>query len=140
MPPDPAFERLMDPLCQAQLGINSTEAGLPYQKFMRIDRETVMNTKRLILVFGKINMPTPNPTAILRPHPLTYVLLPGLTDPSTALGMDSFNPGSGRDDTRIFMVAKAAHTEIMAPPNATDSDSLTAGRTWVANTVLGWFE
>ena len=111
--PDLTKAHILDPWCQASFGIDSIDGGEAWQRELAVDQHTLETSERLLIVDG-------------------------LTDPITAFGANSWNPGSSRNHSRIMYVGQSAHTEVQRPAVATDSEALVQARLYIFNSVKQW--
>lgn len=110
--PDYSEPHILDPYCKAVFNMSSVDGGLPLQRKLGVDLETLSETQRLLFTEG-------------------------LTDPTTFFE-PKFNPGSSRNGSRVLYIDKAGHTADIFAANATDSQSLTNARVITLNTLKEW--
>lgn len=103
---------ILDPYCKAVFNISSVDGGLPQQRILGVDPETLIQTQRLLFTAGSI-------------------------DPSTFFE-PAFNPSASRNGSRVLFMDGMAHTADLLKANETDSQGLTNGRAITLNTMKEW--
>lgn len=111
--PNSSYDRYFDPWCQASFQMNSVEGGTAFINRLGLDPATIENTSRILAPFG-------------------------MTDPITALGPDSYNPGPTREHSRVLFVSQSSHGDVYQPASPTDSEALVDARTNIVNSIKEW--
>ena len=99
--------------CQQAFNISSIAGGVALQKALKIDQATIVNTSRILITEG-------------------------LTDPTTAVGPDSWLPSGDRNHSRIMWIGQSAHGEVDRRSATTDRTALQEARVYVTNSMKGW--
>ncbi|KAK6385681.1 hypothetical protein LTS17_001252 [Exophiala oligosperma] len=99
--------------CRQAFNVSSVTGGVAFQKSLKLDQDTLVDTSGLLVTEG-------------------------LIDPTTALGPASWLPGRGRNHSRIMWVGQSGHGEVTRMPAATDSTALTESRLYILNGMKEW--
>lgn len=103
---------ILDPYCRAVFNISSVDGGLPQQRKLGVDPDTLAQTQRLLFTVG-------------------------LWDPTSFFEL-KFNPSASRNGSRVLYMDHTAHTADLLSANETDSQGLTEARAITLNTLKEW--
>jgi hypothetical protein len=113
--PSEGQPRLNDPMCQRRFGINSISGGLPYEKQISIDPQTLQDTERLVMWYGG-------------------------NDAVTSIGAipNLWLPNGNPNRTQVLFATAAGHTQDILPSKANDTAALNSTRHFEKQAIKLW--